>query len=104
MTEKVAQHSWVEIHHIVLQAGERAPQVPEDTQRVPLEMNVKGFLMHAARVGERVEIMTPAGRTMTGTLTVVNPAYTHTFGAPIPALASIGSEVRAMLNEEDKEA
>jgi hypothetical protein len=102
VTERAEKHTWVDVHCIVLQAGERAPQVPEDTQQVPLEMNIKGFLMHAASIGETVEIMTLAGRTMTGRLTAVNPAYTHTFGAPILALGTIGSEVRAMLNDGEK--
>ena len=52
MAERAAQGAWVEIHRCVLQAGERAPQVPEDTQRVPLEMRVKGFLVAPAAPGE----------------------------------------------------
>ncbi|MGR8952181.1 MAG: 2-amino-4-ketopentanoate thiolase, partial [Gammaproteobacteria bacterium] len=44
MTERIGKGVWVEIHDIVLEAGERAPQVPEDTAKVPLEMCVKGFL------------------------------------------------------------
>lgn len=103
MTEKAAKHTWVEIHRVVLQPGQRAPQVPDDTQRVPLEMKVKGFLMHDATIGEAVEILTPAGRTLNGTLTAVNPAYTHTFGTPIAELSAIGNEVRAMLNKRERQ-
>lgn len=99
MVERVVQGVWVEIHHCVLQAGERAPQVPEDTQRVPLEMRVKGFLVAPAAPGEAAEIVTPAGRRLQGTLTEVNPAYTHGFGAPLAELSTIGGEVRAMLRE-----
>lgn len=29
---------WVRIHSIVLEVGERAPNIPEDTQNVPLEV------------------------------------------------------------------
>jgi hypothetical protein len=97
MTTRATQHTWVEVHRIVLHAGERAPQVPDETQQVPLEMRVKGFLTHDASLGETVEIVTPAGRTLTGTLTAINPPYTHTYGAPIPELSTIGSEVRAIL-------
>jgi hypothetical protein len=99
MAERVMQGAWVEIHSCVLQTGERAPQAPEDTQRVPLEMRVKGFLVAPAVQGEAAEIMTAAGRRLRGTLTEVNPAYTHGFGAPLPELSTIGGEVRAMLRE-----
>jgi hypothetical protein len=99
MAELIAKGTWVEIHCIVLAAGERAPQVPDDTQQVPLEMRVKGFLTAPAVVGKEAEILTPAGRRLHGTVTEVNPAYTHGFGPPIPALSSIGGEVRALLRE-----
>ncbi|MGB5179628.1 MAG: 2-amino-4-oxopentanoate thiolase subunit OrtA [Gammaproteobacteria bacterium] len=99
MAERAMQGVWVEIYRCVLQAGERAPQVPEDTQRVPLEMRVKGFLVAPAAPGESAEIVTPAGRRLQGTLTQVNPAYTHGFGAPLAELSGIGGEVRAMLRE-----
>lgn len=99
MTERIAQGTWVEIHRIVLTPGERAPQVPVDTQSVPLEMRVKGFLSGPAVLGEEAEIETPAGRRLRGTLVEVNPAYTHGFGPPIPELSIIGLEVRAILRE-----
>jgi hypothetical protein len=60
---------------------------------------VKGFLVAPAVQGEAAEIMTAAGRRLRGTLTEVNPAYTHGFGAPLPELSTIGGEVRAMLRE-----
>jgi hypothetical protein len=91
------KNAWVEIHRIVLDPGKRAPQVPADTQRVPLEMKVKGFLGHDASVGDEVEITTPAGRHMRGVLTAINPAYAHRFGSPIAELSSIGGELRAIL-------
>ena len=97
MTERAAQYTWVDIHTIVLAPGERAPHIPADTRQLPLEMQVKGFLLHEARVGEAVAIMTPAGRTLHGTLRTINPPYTHTYGPPLPALSPIGSEVRAIL-------
>jgi hypothetical protein len=97
MTERATKNTWVEVYRVVLPPGERAPQVPDDTQRVPLEMRVKGFLVHTAVLGEAAQIITPAGRRITGTLVAINPAYTHTFGPPIPELWSIGREVRAIL-------
>jgi hypothetical protein len=99
VTETIAAGTWVEIHQVVLAAGERAPQVPEDTQGVDLELRVKGFLQAPTSPGEQTEILTPAGRRLRGTLVAVNPAYTHGFGAPIPELCGIGAEVRALLRE-----
>lgn len=99
MTELIKKGTWVEIHSLVLPAGERAPQVPEDTQQVPLEMRVKGFLLEPASLDEEADIITTVGRHLHGTLVEVNPAYTHQFGAPIPELSMIGGEVRAILRE-----
>ena len=97
MAERIATGRWVEIHRIVLPVDERAPQIPEDTRRVPLEMRVKGFLVAPACVGDDAEIVTRAGRRLSGTLAAVNPAYLHSFGPPLPELSSIGDEVRAVL-------
>jgi hypothetical protein len=98
--EPIQKGSWVEIREVVLPAGQRAPQVPDDTQQVPLEMRVKGFLCDAAHIGETAEIVTAAGRRLEGTLTESNPAYTHSFGPPIPELSTIGREVRALLRKK----
>jgi hypothetical protein len=98
----VPANSWVEIHAIVLEASQRAPHLPEDTKQVPLEMRVKGFLVSEANLGEEVEIMTAAGRRLRGTLVSINPPYDHGFGAPIPELAAIGSEVRALLRDRGR--
>jgi len=100
MVERAAKGAWVEIHGVVLPAGERAPQVPDDTQRLPLEMRVKGFLVAAAAVGDTAEIVTVAGRRLHGVLAAVNPAYDHGFGAPLAELLTIGQEVRALLREK----
>jgi hypothetical protein len=91
----------VEVHRVLLEPGQRAPQVPDDTRDVPLEMTVKGFLNHEAGIGDQVEITTPAGRCVSGVLTAVNPAHTHRFGSPIAELADIGSELRAILEGKD---
>jgi hypothetical protein len=97
MAERIAPGTWVEVCRVVLPPGERAPQVPPDTQAVPLEMRVKGFLVTGASVGEEAEILTRAGRRLRGTLVEVNPSYAHGFGAPIVELTAIGEEVRALL-------
>jgi hypothetical protein len=102
MAERVPEDTWVEIRRTVLDPGQRAPQVPEDTQRVPLEMRAKGFLAAPARPGDEVEIITVAGRRLRGVLSEINPAYQHGFGAPVPELSTIGREVRAMLRQRGR--
>ena len=102
MAEMVAKGVWVEVQGTVLPAGERAPQVPQDTQGVPLEMRVKGFLVAPTALGEEAEIVTPTGRKLRGRLAAVNPACSHSFGAPIPELSGIGGEVKAILRKQEE--
>jgi hypothetical protein len=102
MMFRAEKGTWVEIHSKVLPAGERAPQVPQDTQNVPLVMRAKGFLLQTAQVGDEVEIETRTGRRIAGTLVIINPAYTHTFGPPVAELITTGSEVRDILRERGK--
>lgn len=97
MEETVKKGSWVQVHRVILPAGKRAPQVPEETQRVPLELWAKGFLQRDAHLGEEVTVRTVIGREITGTLVAVNPPYRHTFGAPVPELLTIGQELRELL-------
>jgi 2-amino-4-ketopentanoate thiolase alpha subunit len=97
MADIVTKGQWVEVYRVVLTPGERAPQVPDDTKQVPLEMRVKGFLEKDAQIGDEVVVTTAAGRTVAGKLTAVNPAYTHGFGEPIAELIGIGRQVRAII-------
>lgn len=92
---------WVRIHNIVLEAGERAPNIPEDTQNVPLELWDKGFLLdEGANIGDKVEVETYIGRKMEGTLIEVNPYYEHDFGKCVPELMYIGRQVRSLLEKD----
>ena len=93
----VKKGSWVEIHRVILKAGERAPQVPEDTKVVPLEMKVRGFLLSDAGLYEQVEIRTLSGRILSGKFIKKNPGYSHSFGRPIAPLITIGPELKALL-------
>jgi len=102
MTERAIKNTWVEIGGVVLQKDERAPNLPDDTKQVPLEMRVKGFLLHDAEKGAEAEIITPSGRTVRGILTEINPVYAHMFGRPIPELSPIAGEIRAILRERRK--
>ena len=99
MDKLIAAGTWVEIYSVVLEPGQRAEHIPHDTRQVPLEMRVKGFLVAPGKQGDSVEIITPSGRRLGGTLVAVNPAYAHGFGAPIPELAPIGGEVRLLLRQ-----
>jgi hypothetical protein len=101
--QRVARGTWVELRRVVLPPGERAPQVPEETQRVALELRVKGFLANDAARGEAAEVVTAAGRRLRGTLDRVLPSYDHGFGPPVPELLPVGAELRARLRGEDPE-
>lgn len=88
---------WVQIHQIVLKPEERAPQVPEDTKKVPLELWVKGIALHDAEIGSEVEIETVTGRRVKGELTVVNPRYKHDFGEFVPELLKVDMQLKEIL-------
>ncbi|MFC2024206.1 2-amino-4-oxopentanoate thiolase subunit OrtA [Chloroflexota bacterium] len=90
---------WVQIHTVVLEPGERSERVPEDTQSVPLELRVKGFITRNANKGEQVDIETCTGRKLSGTMVAINPAYGHDFGRPVPELLGIGNELRQILQD-----
>lgn len=91
----------VDLEVIVLPAGERAPQVPEDTGKVDLVMRVKGLLTGPAEPGGSGEVETPVGRRIRGTVIATAPPYTHNFGEPVPELLPIGAELRRLLREEE---
>ncbi len=98
----IKKGEWVRIHKIILEPLKRAPQVPEDTQKVPLEMWDKGFLQKDANLGEEVTIETVTGRVETGTLIAVNPYYEHDFGKFVPELLAIDKQVRDIVFGGDK--
>lgn len=100
--QKAKKGDWVQIHQIVLDAGSRAPQVPEDTQAVPLELWVKGFAANEAEIGEDVTIETLTGRSVTGILKAINPGYTHNYGDYVPELLKIDSTLKDILFGGDK--
>ena len=103
MSEPVAAGSWVELMRVVLEPGERAPQLPEDTAAVPLELRVCGHLLAEGRVGEEVEIETRSGRRLRGRLADPSPCYRHGFGPPVPELTAAAEQARAMLAEGGEE-
>jgi hypothetical protein len=92
---------WVRIHNIVLKVGERASNIPEETQNVPLEMWDKGFLLdESAKIGDKVKVETYIGRIIEGNLLEVNPYYKHDFGKCVPELLYIGRQARELLAKD----
>ncbi len=89
---RIAKGTWVEIEQVILKPEERAPSLPEDTQKVPYMLYVSGFLVEDAELGQEVRIRTIIGRQHTGILKTVNPSYTHSFGTLVPELLTIGTE------------
>jgi hypothetical protein len=88
---------WVQIHQIVLKPEERAPQVPEDTKKVPLELWVKGTALHDAKIGSTIEIETITGRKVAGELIAVNPRYKHDYGNFVPELLKVDKQLKEIL-------
>lgn len=82
--------TWVEIEQIVLPPEQRAPTLPEDTRATPYVLRVSGFLIEPAELGGPARVRTLIGRELSGTLVRVNPSYTHSFGATVPELLTIG--------------
>lgn len=100
---KAYKGDWVRIHRILMQVGQRASQVPEDTANVPLEMWDKGFLLNEkAKNGDEVRIRTIIGREVEGTLIEVNPAYAHSFGNCIPEILRIDRDLKTLMQEVGK--
>ncbi len=89
----------VQIYKIILQSNERAENLPNDTKEVPFEMRVKGKLLKAANLGDRVEILTSSKRKETGILIAEKPFYSHSFGHYIDALEEIKDVI---LNETEE--
>jgi hypothetical protein len=81
--------------------GQRAPQVPEDSAKVPFEMWQKGFLLNEkAEIGNIVEIETVIGRKVSGKLIEVNPYFTHSFGKCVPEILKIDRQLKNITRED----
>ncbi|EKV29758.1 hypothetical protein C882_0188 [Caenispirillum salinarum AK4] len=103
MTDTATRGEWVRIHWLVLEAGDRAPNLPDDTRAVPLEARAKGFLLDGtARIGDRVCIRTLIGRDLEGRMEAINPEFGHDFGRAVPELLAVGPELRRILQESPR--
>ncbi|MEL7647203.1 MAG: 2-amino-4-oxopentanoate thiolase subunit OrtA [Sedimentibacter sp.] len=93
----IKKGEWVLIHRNVLEPSQRAPQVPDDTKNVPLELWVKGYLQEDANIGDEVTVLTRTKREERGTLLEANPYYKHDFGKFVPELLVVSEQVRDIL-------
>jgi hypothetical protein len=92
--QKAKKGTWVEIERVLLEPGERAPNLPEDTRQCPYVLLVSGFLQNDAAIGDEARIRSVIGHQHTGTLRVISPSYGHSFGEIVPELLTIGSRER----------
>lgn len=86
MIEKM---TFVEIYRMILPPEERSTQLPNDTQRVPFDMRIRGRLLKNAHIGEFVEIITATGRKEKGIMIAEYPHFSHNFGRYLPIFSSI---------------
>ena len=94
---------WVMIYNIVLEPKDRAPQIPEDTKKVPLEMWRKGFLLEDREVGEIANIETIVGRKVSGKLIEIHPSHKHNYGNHVPEILQIGKTLKEILFDGEAE-
>lgn len=95
--DRIPEGAWVEIQQVVLKAGNRAPNVPDDTARVDFVARIRGFLLADAPMGADVTVQTLAGRQVRGRLTAMNPRNPADFGNPVPELLRLGDAARNTL-------
>jgi len=93
---KASIGDWVEISKVVLEPGQRAPNLPPDTAAVPYTLRVRGFATSEAEPGAEISIVTIVGRTHTGRLEAVNPEYHLSHGESVPELVRARFELREM--------
>jgi hypothetical protein len=89
--------AWVEISQVVLPAGGRAPNVPQDTAETDFVARIRGFLIAPAAIGEAATVRTLLGREVAGRLAAVNPRNPADFGDPVPELLALGMAARRAL-------
>ena len=97
---KANKGDWVRIKKIVLNAGERSSNLPEDTQKVPLEMWDKGFLLdESASLGDWVRVRTIIGREIEGEFVQADPGYDVNYGPSVNETLYIGIQLREMMGD-----
>jgi len=85
--------TWVEIERVLLKPEQRAANLPEDTAKTPYLLRLSGFLQEDAELGQEVRVRSLIGQEHRGTLRLVNPSYSHSFGSTVPELLAIGRDL-----------
>lgn len=98
---RAKKNDWVQIQNVVLTSGNRAPQVPEDTQECDLKLWVKGIAETEAAIGEEILITTVTGRKTKGVLAEINPNYIHDFGEFQTELLQIEMQLKKIMRVGD---
>ena len=98
----IKKGDWIQIEETVLRAGERAPQVPEDTQHCDLKMWVKGIAETEGDLEEEIEIATVTGRRAKGKAVALNPRYIHNYGEFQPELLKIEMQLKHIMEGGEK--
>ena len=91
---------WIEISSTILTPDQRAPGLPEDTAGKPYTLRVRGIALGRASFGDDVSLRTPSGRTLTGRLEAVNPAFRHDFGECVPELVATRLNIKKAASGE----
>lgn len=86
--------SYVRIRRTLLKSGERSPNLPEETSKVPFKMWVKGYLQEDADLFDIVTVKTITGRYETGRLKEANPPYKHGYGDFVPEILKLGDIIQ----------
>jgi len=93
----VTSGTWVSIRSTILDKGQRAAGIPEDTAATPLVMWVKGYLTADCAIGDEAVVRTATGRTERGILEEVTPTSTVNYGDFVPEVLRIGADARKVL-------
>ena len=97
---KAKKGDWVRIKKIVLKAGQRSMNLPDDTKKVPLIMWDKGFLLdESAVLGDWVKVKTIIGREIEGEFVEADPGYDVNYGVSVNETLYIGMQLREMLGD-----
>lgn len=88
---------WVEIEWVILPVDHRSDNLPADTRELPYVGRARGLASGSAASGEQVEVVTLAGRALSGALVDVSPGYSHSFGRPLDAWVVMRESIRTLV-------
>lgn len=93
----VKKGTWATVRSTILEPGQRAPGIPEETAKTPLLMWAKGYLEADAEVGQQATVRTRTGRLETGVLEEAEPFADVNYGGFVPEILRIGDQAREIL-------